>query len=91
MRKLIEKARNLAIPVSTAVMLAVPTVNAWAAESGVGDVVDFNTIASEASTKTAGYFGIILAAFAGGAVGIAAASVGVSYLLKKIQGLRQVA
>ncbi|MEW4413831.1 hypothetical protein [Clostridium sp. AN503] len=89
MRKLIEKAKALAVPASTAVMLAVPTMSAWAAEAGA-DVVDFNTIAGEGIAKTVTIFGIILAAFAGGAVGIAASNVGVQYIIKKINGLRQV-
>lgn len=83
-----ERVRKVVAPVSTAAMLALPTMSAYAAES---TGIDLSAITTSAMNQITSDMKIVIAAFVAGAVGLVSISVGVSYLLKKAKALKSAA
>lgn len=88
--EIVSCVKAVAIPASTAVMMAVPTICAFAAEgdpaSGVAGV-DINAITTGAFSDLSSTMGVIIAAATGAAISLIGVTVGVKYLLKKIRGI----
>ncbi|MEY8352120.1 hypothetical protein AALB39_02065 [Lachnospiraceae bacterium 54-53] len=86
--KVVEKVRACALPVVTGVMVAVPALSAYAAGEGTGTEIDLATITTDAVNSLKGDMLIVIGATTGVAVALIGITVGVSYLLKKLKGLR---
>lgn len=82
--KVIEKVRACALPVVTGAMVAVPAISAYAADTEI----DLATITTDAVNSLKGDMLIVIAATTGVAVALIGITVGVSYLLKKLKGLK---
>lgn len=82
MRNVKEKVKALALPVSTAAMAVVPTISALAAD------VDLATITTDAMTQIKGDMIIVITAATTVSVALVSITVGISYLLKKAKGLK---
>lgn len=88
MKRITERIKYAALPLSTAIMMAPVTMNSFAAESGAG--IDLATITNDAMTQIKGDMTIVIAAAAGAAIGLISITVGVAYLQKKAKGLKSV-
>ena len=82
-----EKARIALLPVSTAVMVAVPTLSAWAAESDAAFDVQATATAAIDEVKTLMLF--VIAAGAAAGVAVSVSTVGVDYVIKRIKTLKK--
>lgn len=82
-----EKARVAALPVTTAAMVAVPTVCSWAADAS-GDF-DINTVTTTAMKEVSTTMLFVIGAAATASVGVACATVGVDYVIKRIKTLKK--
>lgn len=91
MKSIKEKLKAVAIPVSTAVMMAPVTMSAFAAEVGSGESgIDLSTITTDAMTQIKSDMFIVITASTAAAIALVSVTVGISYLLKKAKGLKSV-
>lgn len=84
MRNLKEKAKVLALPVSTAVMTGLSTISAFAADP------DLASITTAAMDQIKGDMLVVITAATTVSVALVSITVGISYLLKKAKGLKSV-
>lgn len=90
-KQVVDKAKIALIPVSTAAMVAVPTMYSWASDvSGLSDASDLDlaAITTQAIGEMKGSMTTVIIAVTGVAVSITVITVGVAFLLKKLKGLK---
>lgn len=81
----LEKVRSVSLPLVTTAMVAVPTMFAFAADE-VG--VDLSTITTQAVNSLKTDMLVVITATTGVAVSLVGITVGISFLMKKLKGLK---
>jgi hypothetical protein len=81
----LEKVRSASLPLVTTAMVAVPTMFAFAADE-VG--VDLSTITTQAVNSLKTDMLVVITATTGVAVSLVGITVGISFLMKKLKGLK---
>lgn len=86
--KLLNKAKMAVVPLTTTAMVMIPSVCAFASESGSSDSVDIRTITTETFGKLQGDMTFIVGVAAAAAIALIGITVGVAFLIKRAKGLK---